>query len=124
MLPRLSVTGPLNGQSKYCTTYSGTAISKALTRLKQERKRDIDMTEQLIERRAERWHLKKEIQLTHVISTIVVIGAVLAYVSKIEQRLTIVETQLMAQRDATLLQRAQLERMDAKLDRLIERGSK
>ena len=76
------------------------------------------------ERRVERWHLKKEIQLTHVISTIVVIGAVLAYVSKIEQRLTIVETQLMAQRDATLLQRAQLERMDAKLDRLIERGSK
>jgi hypothetical protein len=59
-----------------------------------------------------------------VISTIVVIGAVLAYVSKIEQRLTIVETQLLAQRDATLLQRAQLERMDAKLDRLIERGVK
>jgi hypothetical protein len=48
---------------------------------------------------------------------------VLAYVSKIEQRLTIVETQLLAQRDATLQQRAQLERMDAKLDRLIERGS-
>jgi hypothetical protein len=100
------------------------ATLKALTKSKQEQKRDIDMTEQLIERRAERWHLKKEIQLTHVISTIVVIGAVLAYVSKIEQRLTIVETQLMAQRDATLLQRAQLERMDAKLDRLIERGSK
>ena len=76
------------------------------------------------ERQAERWHLKKEIQLTHVISTIIVIGAVLAYVSKIEQRLTIVETQLLAQRDATILQRAQLERMDAKLDRLIERGSK
>ena len=100
------------------------ATSKAHTKSKHERKRDIDMTEQLIERRAERWHLKKEIQLTHVISTIVVIGAVLAYVSKIEQRLTIVETQLMAQRDATTLQRAQLERMDAKLDRLIERGSK
>ena len=80
--------------------------------------------ETVTERRVERWHLKKEIQLTHVISTIVVIGAVLAYVSKIEQRLTIVETQLLAQRDATLLQRAQLERMDAKLDRLIERGSK
>ena len=80
--------------------------------------------ETVTERRTERWHLKKEIQLTHVISTIVVIGAVLAYVSKIEQRLTIVETQLLAQRDATLQQRAQLERMDAKLDRLIERGSK
>ena len=80
--------------------------------------------ETLVERRSERWHLKKEIQLTHVISTIVVIGAVLAYVSKIEQRLTFVETQLLAQRDATLLQRAQLERMDAKLDRLIERSGK
>ena len=80
--------------------------------------------EAVTERRTERWHLKKEIQLTHVISSIVVIGAVLAYVSKIEQRLTIVETQLLAQRDATLQQRAQLERMDAKLDRLIERGSK
>ena len=80
--------------------------------------------ETLVERRSERWHLKKEIQLTHVISTIVVIGAVLAYVSKIEQRLTIVETQLLAQRDAAILQRAQLERMDAKLDRLIERGGK
>lgn len=80
--------------------------------------------ETLVERRAERWHLKKEIQLTHVISTLVLVGAVLAYVSKIEQRLTIVETQLLAQRDAAIIQRAQLERMDAKLDRLIERGSK
>jgi hypothetical protein len=82
------------------------------------------MTEILNERRAERWHLKKEIQLTHVISTILLIAAIFSYVSKIEQRLTIVETQLMAQRDAAILQRAQLERMDAKLDRLIERGAK
>ena len=82
------------------------------------------MPDLLSDGKAERWHLKKEIQLTHVISTLLLIGAVLTYVSKIEQRLTIVETQLLAQRDATLLQRAQLERMDAKLDRLIERGSK
>ena len=81
-------------------------------------------SEPLAERRAERWHLKKEIQLTHVISTLILVGAVLAYVSKIEQRLTIVETQLLSQRDTAVLQRAQLERMDAKLDRLIERGSK
>ena len=82
------------------------------------------MTEPLVERRAERWHLKKEIQLTHVISTLILVGAVLAYVSKIEQRLTIVETQLLSQRESTTLQRAQLEKMDAKLDRLIERGAK
>ena len=82
------------------------------------------MTEPLVERRAERWHLKKEIQLTHVISTLILVGAVLAYVSMIEQRLTIVETQLLSQRESTTLQRAQLVKMDAKLDRLIERGSK
>ena len=70
----------------------------------------------------ERWHLKKEIQITHVISTLLLVGAVFAYVNKIDQRLTIVETQLIAQRDADIAQRAQLERMDAKLDRLIERS--
>ena len=70
----------------------------------------------------ERWHLKKEIQVTHIVSTLMLVGVVFAYVSKIDQRLTIVETQLMAQRDASVIQRAQLERMDAKLDRLIERS--
>ena len=70
----------------------------------------------------ERWHLKKEIQVTHIVSTLMLVGAVFAYVSKIDQRLTIVETQLIAQRDASVIQRAQLERMDAKLDRLIERS--
>ena len=70
----------------------------------------------------ERWHLKKEIQLTHVFSTLALVGAVFVYVQKIDQRLTIVETQLMAQREASVIQRAQLERMDAKLDRLIERS--
>jgi len=70
----------------------------------------------------ERWHLKKEIQVTHVVSTLLLVGAVFAYVSKVDQRLTIVETQLIAQREASAVQRVQLERMDAKLDRLIERS--
>lgn len=70
----------------------------------------------------ERWHFKKEIQVAHIISTILIVGAAFSYVSKIEQRLTIVETQLIAQRDAATVQRLQLERMDAKLDRLIERS--
>jgi len=70
----------------------------------------------------ERWHLKKEIQVTHVVSTLLLVGAVFAYVSKVDQRLAIVETQLTAQREAAIIQRAQLERMDAKLDRLIERS--
>jgi hypothetical protein len=57
-----------------------------------------------------------------VVSTLLLVGSVFVYVSKVEQRLTVVETQLIGQREAAVIQRAQLERMDAKLDRLIERS--
>ena len=84
----------------------------------QKRQREKSLANETVER----WHLKKEIQITHVISTLLLVGAVFAYVNKIDQRLTIVETQLIAQREAASVQRVQLERMDAKLDRLIERS--
>jgi hypothetical protein len=72
----------------------------------------------------ERWHLKKEIQLGHLITTFAVAISAVLYINKIEQRLSVVETQLLAQRESSALLRAQLERMDAKLDRLIERDHK
>lgn len=72
----------------------------------------------------ERWHLKKEIQLGHLITTGAVAVSAVIYVGKIEQRLSVVETQVIAQRESSALLRAQLERMDAKLDRLIERDHK
>lgn len=83
------------------------------------------------EKRPGKWHLKKEIQLGHIITTITVAAAVAVYVAKIEQRLAVVESHLTAQRErddrqdtrsqeTTGLLRAQLDRMDSKLDRLIE----
>ena len=72
----------------------------------------------------ERWHLKKEIQLGHLITTFCVAVSAILYINNIEQRLSVVETQLLAQRESSALLRAQLERMDAKLDRLIERDHK
>lgn len=69
----------------------------------------------------ERWHLKKEIQLGHLITTFTVAISAVVYISKIEQRVAVVESQLITQRESSALLRAQLERMDAKLDRLIER---
>jgi 6-phosphogluconate dehydrogenase len=82
---------------------------------------------------AGRWHLKKEIQLGHIITTITVALAATVYVQKIEQRLAVVESQISSQRerddrqdklanDTYVLLRQQLERMDAKLDRLVEKG--
>lgn len=78
-----------------------------------------------------RWHLKKEIQLGHIVTTITVAAAAMVYVQKIEQRLAVVESQMVSQRERDdrqdklsgetyVLLRAQLERMDAKLDRLVE----
>ncbi len=69
----------------------------------------------------ERWHLKKEIQLGHLITTFTVAISAVIYISQIEQRVAVVESQLIAQRESSSLLRSQLERMDAKLDRLIER---
>lgn len=77
------------------------------------------------------WHIKKEIQLGHLVSTIVIAISVVLYVSKLEQRIALIEAQVATQRDrddrqdkstgdALSLLRAQLERMETKLDRVLE----
>lgn len=79
-----------------------------------------------------RWHLKREIQIGHIITTLTVAVSVVVYVGKIEQRLAVAESQIAAQRErderqdkvlAEAMARlgAQLERLDGKLDRLVER---
>lgn len=78
------------------------------------------------------WHLKKEIQFGHIVTTLTVAVAAMFYFTKIEQRLALVEQlQVMQQMrderqdkaasEALVLLREQLERMDNKLDRVLER---
>jgi len=82
------------------------------------------------------WHLKKEIQLGHVFTTLTVAFSCFLYVSKIENRLTLVEqlqtSAISAQHErddrqdktnAELMQlvRTQLERMEGKIDRIAEK---
>lgn len=82
----------------------------------------------------EPWHLKREIQLGHVITTVTVAVAALVYVQRQEQRIALVEQQILSQRDVdqrqdaaladkTLVLGRALERIEAKLDRLVERQS-
>ena len=78
------------------------------------------------------WHLKKEIQLGHLITTLTIGASVAAYVLKMEQRIALVEQQVTQQHerdarqddltnnDLTLL-RHQLEKLDSKLDRLNDK---
>lgn len=78
------------------------------------------------------WHIKKEIQLGHLLTTLTIAVSVILYISKLEQRIALIEAQVSAQRDrddrqdrttgeAMSLLRAQLERMENKLDRVLER---
>ena len=81
------------------------------------------------------WHLKKEVQLSHIITTLTIAAAAFLYIGKIEQRISIIESQVVAQyqrderqdkamAEAVELVRRQLDRMDSKLDRLVEKGAK
>lgn len=70
------------------------------------------------------WHLKKEIQLGHLITTATVAISAMVYVNKIEQRVAVVETQVLYQKETAAVLRSQLDRINDKLDRLIERVSK
>lgn len=69
-----------------------------------------------------RWHMKKEIQLGHLITTFTVAISCVVYINKIEQRVAVMESQIIAQRDSATLLRSQLDKINDKLDRLIERG--
>ena len=66
--------------------------------------------------------MKKEIQLGHLITTFTVAISCVVYINKIEQRVAVMESQILAQRDSATLLRSQLDKINDKLDRLIERG--
>lgn len=70
------------------------------------------------------WHFKKEVQLGHLITTFTIAISVVVYINKIEERVSIVESQMANQKETGILFRLQLEKINDKLDRLIERGYK
>ena len=78
------------------------------------------------------WTFKKEIQITHVISTLLLALSAWGYISNMEKRISMMEEKLIVQRERDDKQdvryaemfvsvKAQIDKMDAKLDRLIER---
>ena len=80
----------------------------------------------------EGWHLKREIQLGHLLTTISVAVSVIIYVQKLDTRIAMLEQARLEQKDrderqdkssseAIGLLRQQLERIEGKLDRLVER---
>lgn len=82
---------------------------------------DLNPEPTMTEHEKEPWHMKREIQIGHLIATIGVGVSAVFYIAKIEQRVAVVETQMDGQRDSANLLRLQLEKINDKLDRLIER---
>ncbi len=83
----------------------------------------------------DRWHLKREIQLGHLLTTVGLTVTALTYVSKMDSRIQLLEQQVVVQRDRDERQDTKnqealatvtksLDRVNDKLDRLIERESR
>ena len=78
------------------------------------------------------WTIKREVQLGHVISTLVLAISAFGYITSMEKRIALMEDKVVAQkeRDDKQDQRysesighmnQQIDKIDSKLDRLIER---
>jgi len=81
------------------------------------------------------WHLKKEVQVGHLISSVGMFVGALLYVGEIKKDVEVLKVQAIKQeklddrqdreaRDTAALLREQLKAIDGKLDRLIEGGGR
>ena len=79
----------------------------------------------------EKWHIKREFQIGHLITTLVMAASVIMYVGKMEQRIALVEQSVQQQRERDERQDkaiseglrgidVRLGKMDDKLDRVLE----
>ena len=79
----------------------------------------------------ERWHIKREFQLSHIITTVVMGVSVILYLGKMEQRIALIEQAVAQQHERDERQDratgdglksidSRLGKMDDKLDRALE----
>lgn len=78
------------------------------------------------------WTIKREVQLGHVISTLILAISAFGYITSMEKRIALMEDKMVAQKERDDKQdlrysetighmNNQIDKIDAKLDRLIER---
>ena len=77
------------------------------------------------------WHIRKEIQVGHLLTTLLIAASVMTYVFSIERRMALAEREIQTLHESDEMQKAangeairllrnQLDRIDAKLDRVLE----
>lgn len=78
-----------------------------------------------------RWHLKRDVQIGHIITTCTVLFSVIWYAGQLDKRIAMIEQTVSSQRErderqdklaaeALSMLRQQLDRLEVKLDRVIE----
>lgn len=76
------------------------------------------------DRRAHRWHLDKRLNVGHLLTTIALAGSMFAWGTKMDSRVTVLEAENRAQDNMLQITNsvlgARLDRIEAKLDRVIE----
>ena len=81
-------------------------------------------------KKEDRWHIKREFQLGHLITTLVMAASVIMYIGKMEQRIALVEQSIQVQRDRDERQdraigealtsiNSHLTKLDDKMDRVL-----
>ena len=91
------------------------------------------MTDEPTEHRGRQWHLDKSVSVTHIISTLAIAGALFAWASNMDNRVSLNEqktnidgtriSQLEAAANNLRLEiKSDLNDVNRKLDRLIEQG--
>lgn len=77
------------------------------------------------DRRHEHWHVRKEINVGHMLTTLALVIAALSWSNSIDKRVTVLETRQDQQAQQTTEMRAELRTelrlVNDKLDKLIER---
>ena len=81
-----------------------------------------------------KWHLSKSVNLTHILTTAMMIIALFSWGNKMEVRITVLEQAILAQlhvdsrqdvsnRDGYVRVERRLDQIELKLDRVIENGA-
>ena len=80
-----------------------------------------------------RWHLSKSVNLTHILTTAMLIIALFSWGSKMDVRISVLEQSVLSQQKVDIRQdltnremfariERRLDQIDSKLDRVIENG--
>lgn len=81
------------------------------------------MTEKELEERRT-WHLDKRLNVGHILTTITIAVGVFVWASKMDSRITVLEVQQQNTAQTGIEIKSQLQELNRKLDRIIERNWK